>query len=41
VIWQQLGHDFEDHVFRCQILDQNHGHWQDTLREILASPIGA
>ncbi len=40
VTWQQLGQDFQPHVFRFQILDeaQEHGRdWQDELRDILAN----
>jgi len=39
VTWQQLGEDFENHVFRFQILDeaQEYGRdWKDELREVLS-----
>ena len=38
VTWQQLGEDFQDHIFRFQILDQAQQlgrDWSDTLTEIL------
>lgn len=38
VTWQQLGEDFENHVFRFQILDQSQDlgrDWKDELRTIL------
>jgi type III restriction enzyme len=41
VTWQQLGEDFEDHVFRFQILDEAQefgGTWKDELQRLLASP---
>jgi hypothetical protein len=41
VIWQELGSEFKDHVFRFQILDeaQPHGRdWRDELRDTLAAP---
>ena len=39
VSWQQLGEDFENHVFRFQILDeaQEYGRdWKDELRKVLS-----
>lgn len=44
VTWQQLGEDFEDHIFRFQILDerQEFGRdWQDELREVVTSLMSA
>lgn len=41
VPWQQLGNDFQEHVFRFQVLDeaQEFGRdWSDELRDLLASP---
>ena len=40
VSWQQLGQDFQDHVFRFQILDEAQPlgrDWRDALRDFLAS----
>lgn len=40
VTWQQLGEDFQDHVFRFQVLDeaQTLGRdWKDELRLLLES----
>ncbi|HLJ11026.1 MAG TPA: hypothetical protein VKU82_07550 [Planctomycetaceae bacterium] len=40
VSWQQLGEDFQDHVFRFQILDeaQDFGRdWKDELQTVIES----